>query len=1073
MVTQDTNPETTTSMAGKHQANIVAPFLKLFGPDPIDPLGNVRPLRNIRDKIFAYAWSRDRRDDHKLDWVVSQWGFNRNVPERHVPNTPYSTAAFQRLDELPCNLYLVNKQISKDFTRFVYTVNDLEIDVDLKAVYTKQGAAGLQNIVTRLQNPNFQKFTRTARVRIHFPAQYPVNNLPAFNHRALVDIAGSLDEFQQLAHLAVRVVPMQGQLLGYELRVAAFPFYPMRMTNWSIRTLNDTIFPYKWDILDGQQTRLLDKAWDLYQETGTLTASVHPCTTLQQLVSTESAPSNIAANKNGSQKRKYRKMKAAGDAPTVVASGTVDSSTTSPETMQSRPSTPLNAQSCGAELAGDQSIIDEVAGHVTTADADADTDAPATSPELDAIGSSGTQQASLASAVSSSTPRTPAQPHSMEGATTRCSSSSGRITCILTPASSSAGAGMSVNATHNVYTTGYEMGESRESRPPSPAPSSVMLDMASDAQATPGCGNKKYGQDNVITRPSGNNAEQNRVKRKQKNRKKAKKINTTKPADAQSVADSIDHANAQDQLMIGSSDDEMYLDSCGHDDQVSSSPVNLANYELQVISSDTRFVCYHDPETRKINILQRGAQVDRYLRQQERRRADVPKREAEQKQAREKRHSRKAKQLLLRRANIAADSPLSRVREPHRESSKKQKKLSVQNWESDTGADPSSNNQFSDLSAILSQPPRMRTSGRDSLASYPNEPEQSFAPFKEAIRNIEALQHGHQQPFAFNFEGFKNENSDDQELDATAQGCIEDWARSCPSDDDSRAERHYMHDEDDMYQSAKGFSAQSLAFSDDEYGYSRPYNIEDRVSQLQDELIPRSPRFTDVKAYDSQDPDLSVSEQTAEDPVRGKTNAENAIAMHDTADQIFYLEELGSDAGAPATATPDHNSDNRFLHPGQLHPGPIPFSTGGYQSEETSAQGAQRGQKSRRGRVQQYLPAQHARRGHREPGAQSPRALSQDMCNNKARDNWAAVVQASDKVLQDGYREQVAELQLKMKDSGTDHSRYAGPIKDKWTKTDDYGKCVKETTEQVTYGNHSHGSSSPSNLVAVKEGQEP
>lgn len=532
MATQNTGFEATPKV-NKHQPNNASPILKLFAPDPVDPLGNVRPLRNIRDRIYAYAWSRDRRDDQKLDWVVSEWGFNRNVPERYIPGTPYGTLAFQRSNELPCNLHLANKQISQDFTRFIYTVNDLEVDVDLKAVYTEQGEAGLQNIVTLLQNPNFQKFTRTARIRIHFPYRYPVNNLPAFNHRALVDISESLDEFQQLVHLAVRIVPMQGQLLDYELRVAAFPFYPMQMTSWSIRTLNDRTFPYQWDILDGQQTRLLDKAWELYQECGSLAAPVNPAPTLQQLVSTESAPSNIATNKNGSQKKKLRKVKAAADVPFAGAAGTVDNPTTSSSTMQLRPSTPLNLQSLGTEVTVAQAALDEVVGDVTTLDAGADTNAPMMDFESDIAKSSGIQPVSLASAVSSPAPHTPAQPHIADDEATNRLSSSVWTACILTPASSSDDAETSANAAHNVDTirTIHDMKESRYSRPPSPSPSSLTLDNESDARSTPGGSNKNDEQEHLVSQLSGNNPEQNRVKRKRKNRKPANKLDAAESAE--------------------------------------------------------------------------------------------------------------------------------------------------------------------------------------------------------------------------------------------------------------------------------------------------------------------------------------------------------------------------------------------------------------------------------------------------------------------------------------------------------------------------------------------------------------
>lgn len=203
-----------------------SPLLKLFGVDRPGPGGS---LQHIRDKIYSHAWSRTRRDSHKLDFVVSETGVNRNVPER-LPSgeDPFASSRAAHKPPPACNLHLVNKQVFKDFARYIYTMNDLEIDVDLKALQTNDGQAALDKIGSLLRNPNFQKYTRRARLRIHFPAKYPVADLPAFNQMALDDIAFALDDFQNLDHLAIRIVPGQGALLDYELRLAAFPFYPMR-----------------------------------------------------------------------------------------------------------------------------------------------------------------------------------------------------------------------------------------------------------------------------------------------------------------------------------------------------------------------------------------------------------------------------------------------------------------------------------------------------------------------------------------------------------------------------------------------------------------------------------------------------------------------------------------------------------------------------------------------------------------------------------------------------------------------------------------------------------------------------
>lgn len=208
-----------------------SPLLKLFGAESPGPGGS---LQHVRNKIYSHAWSRVRRDDAKCDFVVSEHGVNRNVPERLIDGEdPFGHLRAPRFPPPACNLHLVSKQISKDFARYIYSMNDLEIDVDLKTLQTAEAEAALQKIAALLRNPNFQKYTRSARIRIHFPAKYPVANLPSFNQKALENIRFALDDFQNLGHMVIRMVPGQGALLDYELRLAAFPFYPMRCKSLS------------------------------------------------------------------------------------------------------------------------------------------------------------------------------------------------------------------------------------------------------------------------------------------------------------------------------------------------------------------------------------------------------------------------------------------------------------------------------------------------------------------------------------------------------------------------------------------------------------------------------------------------------------------------------------------------------------------------------------------------------------------------------------------------------------------------------------------------------------------------
>ncbi|KKY32651.1 hypothetical protein UCDDA912_g07357 [Diaporthe ampelina] len=272
-------------MATKDNMPQSSPLAKLFHSDARKD----KELQRIRDSIYSFAWSRDRRDEAKLDWVLSENGVNRNV---HLKWTDEASSGSKRnhIDGLPCWLLLVNKQISADFTRFIYSVNELDVLVDLKADHTILNEAKLDTIVKHLQNANFQCYTKSARVRIHFPDKYPFQNLPVFNQHALDNIAVALDALQQLTYLSVRVVPMQGPEV-YELRLATFPFYPMSMTKWSIH--------------DAEKSTV-----HINQVPGPKNVVDVP----KKLV--------VGQKKNGSQKRKGRKLKALSAATAPSASKT-------------------------------------------------------------------------------------------------------------------------------------------------------------------------------------------------------------------------------------------------------------------------------------------------------------------------------------------------------------------------------------------------------------------------------------------------------------------------------------------------------------------------------------------------------------------------------------------------------------------------------------------------------------------------------------------------------------------------------------------------------------------------------
>lgn len=634
-----------------------SPFAKLFDPNAQKD----QNLQEIRDRIYYFAWSRDRRDEAKLDWVVSEYGVNRNVPQRWIDEAP-SGMKRDRIDALPCWLHLVNKQISADFTRFIYSVNDLDILVDLKGDNTKPNEAKLDKIADRLQNANFQRYTRSARVRVHFPDKYPFQKLPAFNQLALDNIAIALDEFQQLKRLSVRVVPMQGPE-KYELRLATFPFYPMSMTNWSIRILNSST--YNWDVVGGEQLHHLNLAWELFEETGSLNVSVHaPDDTEKQATQVDQVSGAkgvlgaskklvVDQKKNGSQKRKNRKLKAhsAVKAPSALKTTSevpsddpsLRSSTPSLDPSKGLPSMPVLCPDSGSGAEPSQTTVlisgapDPVpAGH------DAAQNAPQSSPTaaIKARAASGVKQ-----------------------------DSASEIRCESVEADSSAG--QRICPEDSIATAPEErvsLEKSREISPSSSAPSSVTLgrDQSEDENAIL---NKVEDTSLVETTMRGAGADNEKpVQKKRRNRKKSKKTKLTEMAGIPSNDDSGQQTplEADDNggpIFISAMDAQGIIQM---DDNLDGIILNgqrgfpLAEIiELIRFAGDERLLRYKRANGRR-GVIWASPDVERLLRQKERVAAQETERKAENMRTKEKRKTKKAKEVMIRRKG-ASDGLRRRV----------------------------------------------------------------------------------------------------------------------------------------------------------------------------------------------------------------------------------------------------------------------------------------------------------------------------------------------------------------------------------------------------------------------------
>lgn len=633
-------------------------FAKLFSSASQD----AKQLQKIRDRIYDFAWSRERRDEAKLDWVVSENGFNRNVHLRWIDESS-SGLKRKHIDGLPCWLPLVNKQISADFIRFIYSLNDLDILVDLKADNTKSNQEKLDKVANLLQNANFQRYTRSARVRIHFPDKYAFQNLPVFNQYALENIAMALDGFQQLAHLSVRVVPMQGPEI-YELRLAAFPFYPMSMTNWSIRVLNEKT--YKWDIVGGEQLHHLNLAWESFQETGSLTSTFQaPDDAERPTIHIDQAPGAkgvvgvpkklpVGQKKNGSQKRKDRKLKAL--TAVTAPSASKIASEVRPEDA------PLCSSSLGPAALGHsvkhRSI--SVSSHNSGSGAEffhtklpirgvpnqATSESPNPAPPgHNEVGTAHQFSPPASSTELGDTPRMKKESASeINDEKLKTDSAAEQHPCPAKP----------INTAPEQH---LDLEPPRETSPSSSAPSSVTLgrDQSEDGDAIPNPV-EEVPQVETTLRGAGADSEKP-VKKKRRNRKKGRK---TQPIDTEAVPSNDD----SDQKISTTSEDNggsIFITTfdaqgvfatdkdCDGFVLIAQRTFVLADIvELAPWGEEGRILRYKTASGRW-GITPRSPDLDRLLRQKERLAAQARERQAENMRAKGKRKTKKAKEVMIRR----------------------------------------------------------------------------------------------------------------------------------------------------------------------------------------------------------------------------------------------------------------------------------------------------------------------------------------------------------------------------------------------------------------------------------------
>lgn len=918
------------------------PLMKLFGSNPA-PHGVEDDLRRVRDLIYSHAWSRERRDDQKLDFVVSQWGINRNVPERFIPDTPYGTSAFQHSEKLRCNLHLVNKQISADFRRFIYSVNEVEIDIDLKHNSTKQAEDELQKIVALLQNPNFQEYTQTARIRVHFPSKCPADDLPTFNLRTLESIACTLDSFQQLQYLSIRVVPAQDDTFDHDLRLATFPFYPMQMTRWSIRIFN--VNTHSWDLINSQLVQALDRAWEIYQRTGSLYLGDQACSTAKATsVKNCALPDTTATtliNRNGSQKRRTRRRKAAHTVFDKENSLENDSRASFESTQTSVvPSTPKE----GPELTRVSSDA-ATASNIKFPRAE---DPPGEENDACISGAVPTIKLKQASRDPSLPPTSPSKSQP-DQKISKNGPSSGTSTgeAVVTPSESVTGEVSSLeSSTNEADGNKQNLNLARISSPP---PDSNVHDANTNACSSSETDGNHMEQSKGVETSKGERAKLSRARRSKKTKRKSKKARLSS---ADRFPKSDQTARIDETVLCEDNDEKQPISTEGIETATKDLPTGMSESNVMTLvtdqsnrsfytlgdhniagASDNQEYCVTTGEGfQQWRVrFQNRTQMEMHRRQDARKREALVTKEAEKKETREKRSLKKAKSLHLRRENVATDSPVFRSMVARRERKSKDAHKHVV------------------ASKTATNPFLPETNNNMTI-------EQRNQYYTEDSPTV-----GRELPYRSIFDGAM-----DREIREVGE-----------------EERKYGRND------TEGFdfdSDHTLDFSDNEGSQSLRGPVTKKYTQS--DFAAKDPPDDGIVGQDGTEYGRCMSEQSKKSPV----SRPGQQAMHDAS------QKSKDSAKVPSP----HRTD--LVQAGCLN--------------------------GRHIGVVQSLTREEALERRRQ---------------------WSTEAQISDDVWYAQRKEQQARFEKQMEAEGTGYSDYDTPIHDKWTKTDEAGKCTEKGTEDIVY----------------------
>lgn len=1028
--------------------------MKLFGADPTDPLGNTRPLREIRDKIYSHAWSRERRDVGKHDWVVTQWGFNRNVPERYVPETPYATAPYQRLEELPCNLHLANKTISSDFLRYIYTQNSLEVDIDLKAVFTEQGAASFDKLLQLLQNPNFSMYTQVARVRIHFPVKYPLNNLPEFNLKALNKVAATFDNFKQLRHMVIRTVLSQGSPLDYELRVAAFPFYPNKMTDWSIRVLNNSPsrFQYPWDIIGPQQVQVLDKAFNIYVKTDNMLAFV-PQDSVQKRFARNKSAFNKMAKSVDKESTNKQLVDSIGNQKAQVHSKTKSHVSSQYGTYKSEHQleTTTNKSECldtdttfAESLFVDRGSISKVA---VSSSAHA-----AASPVVGGI-HAGNRESTVSklSANDKSTSISAVYPRSVGTCDKAQLLNATAYNC---SASDSRGGRSTPKPTASVAENTATVDNTSLSQEPQnifkTASETIWPDFpdeyckVSDDNGAEDVLDSEKDQSVVDMHNLVNTAAQNTKKQKRFSKK------YKRPKKAQNTADHVDELaqNSPDELV--SKPCETARDGTPGEDESKQHCIQSIDSE-----AETGVLLLRNTTSERITIRSM-ADVNRALRRQERQRVSQTAKEAETKRTRELRQSRKAKETVLRRNNLDADSRLLRVLQPRREDDKKKQKQTSDDDDQKLITESSAKKSDIEMGEGLRQTEANLRALRAILQNTMPNFQFSFIPDDDNTHasdgrpTTECQEREAQELLANEMEDDENYHSSGDITPRSLNGSIgsnELLLRTvsplCPVvevlEDMQNGSATYSTLRDDTESS--GDKCKDPGAVDSQANSS----VEAARDESQCESM--KPRHKPLGG-----PDCATGHGSSELVAHQATSKSAGLhpLSHDDDKRRGVPRNRGYRRGRGDRQWPSHRGGQASYHQ-VWGGGPELASRQEHQAINTNWRAGQ-GQRRPYQHYQQENRFQGGSRGRYgfSSRSQTARDSVQDG-QSETRNRWSAAVLDGDEALRARRQEKQLELQKDMMITGKNYSSYSSRITDHWTKTDEDDATVAKSNERIVY----------------------